>query len=224
MSISPGSTITHTFGIQDASRAAANADALPTAALVRNGTVSAEVVTVTNIATGYYKFSTTIPADWAVGDDVSVDVTAIVGGVTGPPYRVWEASLQDGGAFVLGPLVAAINPANVVGKPLKLEMYQESTKAFSFAVYEADGTTPVDLSLKDLHFVLFDQSESPAVVISIEDADITVSGDDDEIALVTITDTMSALDATTYTWLLREATTKEVLLNGTLVLLPAVYA
>lgn len=58
--------------------AAANADSTPTGTLVRNGTDTAETVTVTNKATGIYKAAVTIPGGWEVGDVIQVRIAATV--------------------------------------------------------------------------------------------------------------------------------------------------
>jgi hypothetical protein len=64
--------------------AATNADSLPTATATRNGTDDVTfTLTVTNMDTGRYKISGTIPAGYAKGDAVQVSVAATVNGVAG---------------------------------------------------------------------------------------------------------------------------------------------
>lgn len=84
MSYKPGDSYVRVITTNSSTGAAVNADSLPTAQLVRNGTVDASVtVTVTNLATGVYACSCTIPATYAAGDMVQLVVNATVGGVAG---------------------------------------------------------------------------------------------------------------------------------------------
>lgn len=77
-----GTTIAGEFTLRDPfTGESANADSLPTAVLVRNGTATAVVVTITNSATGVYKWSADLPADYARGDRIQIRVSAEVGGV-----------------------------------------------------------------------------------------------------------------------------------------------
>lgn len=69
-----------------ATGAATSADALPTAAALRNGAVDAGfALTVAAVPgqTGAYTVSGTVPAGYAPGDRISVVATATVAGVTG---------------------------------------------------------------------------------------------------------------------------------------------
>jgi hypothetical protein len=67
--------------------AAANADSLPTASLVRNGTADGAVtVTVTNLSTGAYMASFAIPADYATNDDLQLLVSATISTI---PCKLW---------------------------------------------------------------------------------------------------------------------------------------
>ncbi len=59
--------------------AATNADALPTANATRNGTDDASfVLTVTNLATGRYKITGSVPASYVDGDLVQIVVNATI--------------------------------------------------------------------------------------------------------------------------------------------------
>jgi hypothetical protein len=102
--IQSGQTIVRTFTVEGATGAAANADALPTGTLYLNGAADAAVVTVTNLATGVYKFSVTVPA-LAVGDAVEVVVAATAGGVV-MKSPVWgdsrDAAVDAAGAVTVG--------------------------------------------------------------------------------------------------------------------------
>ena len=72
------------FTTNSAAGAAANADALPTAQLVRNGAVDGAVsVTVTNLSTGAYMASFVVPSGYVALDDLQLLVSATIGGVVG---------------------------------------------------------------------------------------------------------------------------------------------
>lgn len=70
------------------SMVAANADALPTGVLYINGVANAAVVTVTNITTGVYKASATLPA-LSAGDVAGLRISATVAAVPGEAI-VWQ--------------------------------------------------------------------------------------------------------------------------------------
>jgi hypothetical protein len=66
--------------------AAANADSLPVATANHNGTddgTFSAALTVTNLDTGRYKITGTVPSGYAAGDTVTVTVAATCGGVAG---------------------------------------------------------------------------------------------------------------------------------------------
>ncbi len=63
--------------------AATDADSTPTATANKNGTTDAGfTLTVTNITTGVYKITGTVPSTYAAGDIVNVHVSATVAGVS----------------------------------------------------------------------------------------------------------------------------------------------
>lgn len=75
----PGDSLVIEFIVSAfANDAAADADALPTATLTRNGVDDATAVTVTHIDTGRYRCACTIPVGWAEGDTISVMVASTV--------------------------------------------------------------------------------------------------------------------------------------------------
>jgi hypothetical protein len=83
MSVKSGQAVTVDFTTANPTTgAAADADALPTATLVVNGTDNAATVTVTNKATGVYKAAVTLPTLGA-GDVVSLRVAATVATIAG---------------------------------------------------------------------------------------------------------------------------------------------
>jgi hypothetical protein len=75
-----GETVVADFTTRGAS-GAVNADSLPTGVLVLNGTDNGATVTVTNKATGSYKFSVVLPTT-AEGDLLQVRINAVVDSVT----------------------------------------------------------------------------------------------------------------------------------------------
>jgi hypothetical protein len=94
MSCKPGDSVTVDFTTQDpGTGGATDADFLPTGTLVRNGSDTAESVTVINKETGVYKASVTIPAAYAAGDEVQVRINATVGGVAGKSV-IWTTTLD----------------------------------------------------------------------------------------------------------------------------------
>jgi hypothetical protein len=94
LSVAPGDSVTVDFTTSNPSTGAlADATGTPTGVLVRNGTDSAESVTVTNKATGRYKAAFTVPAGWSDGDEVDLVITATVAAVAGGDV-VWRATLE----------------------------------------------------------------------------------------------------------------------------------
>lgn len=76
--------------------AAANADSLPTGTVQRNGTDDGAVtVTVTNVDTGRYKATFTIPATYVPGDVLALSVAATVSSVAGKGV-VWQSRVGPG--------------------------------------------------------------------------------------------------------------------------------
>lgn len=83
--LAPGDTWRGTFRTSAADGSALNATGTPAAVLLRNNAVDATPsVTVAAVSgrTGLYSFSVVIPVGYTVGDDVSLDITATVSGIT----------------------------------------------------------------------------------------------------------------------------------------------
>ena len=77
----PSDSYYATFPTQNSSGAATDADSLPTATARQNGvTDGAFALTVANLSTGLYKITGTVPAGYAAGDSVQVEVSATIGG------------------------------------------------------------------------------------------------------------------------------------------------
>lgn len=79
--MSPGSTLIYTLTVTDWD-GPVDADALPTSVLIRNGSATATVVTVTHVSTGIYTVSTTVPGGWSDGDWVQLLNTVVVDTIT----------------------------------------------------------------------------------------------------------------------------------------------
>jgi len=79
----PGEVVTKQFTTRNpTTKVRSNADALPTAVLVRNGEDTAIVCTVLNVTTGVYKVTCSIPATYVTGDEIEFRITATVASVT----------------------------------------------------------------------------------------------------------------------------------------------
>lgn len=75
------------FTTNDATGAAADADSTPTASLIRNGSADGAVtVTVTNLSTGAYIASFTVPSGYAVADDLQLLISATVDAIAGKAF------------------------------------------------------------------------------------------------------------------------------------------
>ena len=85
MGYDPGSSYYKEFATANPTTGAAqNADSLPTATANHNGTDDGSfTLTVTNVATGRYKITGTVPSGYAAGDVVNVSVAATVSSVAG---------------------------------------------------------------------------------------------------------------------------------------------
>ncbi len=91
MEVRSGQSITTIFSTSVFSTGAlGDATGTPAGTLYLNGTANGATVTVTNITTGQYKAAVTLPT-LAVGDVVSIFITATVSGVAGGG-KVWEGS------------------------------------------------------------------------------------------------------------------------------------
>jgi hypothetical protein len=80
MSLKANQVFTCQLHVHSAAGPLVNADALPVATLIRNGVDLVDVVTVTNVTTGRYRASGTVPAAAVVGDVIQVRVEFAVGG------------------------------------------------------------------------------------------------------------------------------------------------
>lgn len=91
MIVKPNQSISVYFGTSDAaSGAATDADSTPSGTLYENGADSGETVTVSNVSTGLYKASFSIPNDASAEDVFDLVIVATVDSVTGKD-SVWRA-------------------------------------------------------------------------------------------------------------------------------------
>jgi len=83
MSYRLGDTIHAAFRKTDATGAAADADALPTGAVLQNGVASATAVTIVDRGIGLYDahFDATVVEGFAAGDAISISIDATIGGI-----------------------------------------------------------------------------------------------------------------------------------------------
>lgn len=89
MSIKSGQAVTCRFTTSTADGTATDADSLPTAVLIVNGANNGATVTVTDVGTGRYSATVTLPA-LAAGDVVEIEIAATIGGVVAVGV-VWSA-------------------------------------------------------------------------------------------------------------------------------------
>lgn len=89
-----------------------NADSTPTVVVYRNGTADGAVsVTVTNVGTGVYKYSFTVPIGYATDDVVQPLISAVIATVT---YPAW------GEPVTIGAEVSLETPSETSGRPTTL--------------------------------------------------------------------------------------------------------
>jgi hypothetical protein len=153
----PGDTFRGMAHFEDSTGALADADALPTGVLRRNGaTLAGAAVTVTKVGTGAYTWSVLLDPDdgWVPGDTAVVEISgsvdgismaqsisAVIGGVrqTGDAY----ARIGEGGA---GLTAVAQASAYTAERAAKLD-YLDA--AVSSVVPTGTGANPVTITLVD---------------------------------------------------------------------------
>lgn len=142
-------------------------------------------------------------------------------GQTLPTY--WDGEIIAVGLPVynvtLGAIQVVSELGNRVGSPIPLEMWQKEAKTFVITCLDANAN-PVDLSGRTLRFIVQDNNNPPGFAFKVEGAAIQV-GDDDEIALVTVSEVLSVNDLADHTWLLWSVAESEVLAHGSFAIRPA---
>ena len=151
--------------------------------------------------------------DIQAGLATSAELTEIKGATwsssTDTLEAIRDASGGGGGTVIVAPIQAEVPPRSV---ETLLRAYRGETVDQIVSVVESDGTTPVDLSGKSLEIVFEGYLGTDLAVIAT--ANITVSGDDNNVVTFAYP---SAVTATVgrYYWSLRDdAAPSQVYLNG----------
>ena len=105
-------------------------------------------------------------------------------------------------------------------EPVALTMCQTETRTFGVTVTD-DAGDPIDLSEMTLRFVVQDSNNPPTGIFKAEGEEIAVSGDDSNVASVTIAAAKSTTASTEYHWFLWDTATDAQLSSGTLWIKPA---
>ncbi len=120
--------------------------------------------------------------------------------------------------FTIGPLVASVTPANLVGSPAELQGFQLAAQDYVLTVLDADDD-PVDLSGKTLQFHVETLSDKSDTQFTVAAGSIVVSGGSNQIATISVTAVNTAIAADTYRWRLIDIAADDVLVFGNYVLL-----
>lgn len=124
-------------------------------------------------------------------------------------------------SITLGAIVMSATAGNRTSSPVPLSMFQLEEKVFSITVVDADGNV-VNLTDKILRFVVQDSNDPPSGEFKADGGDITKSGDDNEIALVTISAAKSTTASSELHWRLWDTVAEEVLAHGPFAIEPSV--
>lgn len=126
----------------------------------------------------------------------------------------------SGGSIIAGPISAVTQASQQVESPVKLEMFALENRAFVLSVNDADGN-PVDLSAITKRFLVQDSNDPPNAQFKIENASIVVSGDDNEIATITVLAADVPNATHEWHWRFWDLTNTRVLMNGPFIVYPA---
>ncbi len=106
--------------------------------------------------------------------------------------------------------------------PVQLEQFQLSEKAHAITVTDEDGVA-IDLTGKTLRLVVFDENKPPVGAFQITESDIVIgSGENTNVATVTVDATASANASEHYRWILWSTTDDMALANGAFTIWAAV--
>lgn len=122
----------------------------------------------------------------------------------------------------LGPLVAVHNPGNRIGSPATLEVFQAEAKVFAISSKDASGNL-VSLTGVTLRFVVHDTNAPTAGVFDVESGSISITGENDTVALVPVGESQSNVVADDYRWILWDVVAKTALAHGLFRVLPAIF-
>jgi len=140
MAKTPGAAFSFPFCVFSTTGALVNADSLPTGTVVRNGVDDGTpTVTITNVSTGRYKASGTIPNTYTPLDDVDIIVNYAVSSVVTAGIKSYGALDADLGVIFKvanspAPTSTGFRIVTLAGGP-----------APAFANYFIDGSTPQEI-------------------------------------------------------------------------------
>jgi hypothetical protein len=197
------------FTTQNIDGVSTNATGTPTGVLYVDGTANGAVITVTNVSTGLYKASFTIPASQANYTQLELVISATVDSIAAKA-KVWTGTvLRVITQTVVGRYTDADaeNP-NVTCKVGELGVTKSVT-------VEDSAGEPVDLTDWGAKVLVIERTKPRVDVQVIENADITVSGDDNEIFTFQPGSTVLEYPAD-YIWSLREVSSGHVIVQGRL--------
>ena len=175
------------------------------------GAMAANTITASALATDAV---TEIQAGLATSTGVTSAFTEIKGAGWSSSTDTLEdirdaAGTGGGGTIIQTPIVGIVPERD---SQTLLRVYRGETVEQEVTVFEGDGETPIDLSGKTLEIVFEAYLTEDVVVIA--DADIDVSGDDNNVVTFDYPATLTATTAKRF-WSLREATSPyTVYLNG----------
>jgi len=89
------------------------------------------------------------------------------------------------GAITLGAVQLLNLAENRLASPRTLEMHMGEEKVFVLSFLDAAGQ-PIDLSERELRFVVHDENDPPTVQFTVESDGITLSGEHNEVASVLV--------------------------------------
>lgn len=183
----PGDSIAFTFATASPTTgAAADADSTPTATATRNGADDgAFSLTVTNLATGRYKVTGTVPA-YTAGDLVEIAVAATVGGVAGvakvAEFRVCSTAVK-GSIFGSTAFASATNAPGWYTAPSNPSDYARNNVSPSW--YTAP-TNPTDYARNNITPGWFTVPSAVAIAAAVWDTETADHATEGTFGLETI--------------------------------------
>ena len=144
--------------------------------------------------------------------------TIDTGESTAVSQSVAELAQGGGSTTIVGPLIGTVSVEDFIGDPVNLAVFQAEARLHLITVVDRDGV-PIDLSSIDMRFVIETNVESPVTLLTLTP---TVTGDNNEIANVQISEIQSAaLPATRHEWKLWNDDTTQVMMHGIYSVLPS---
>lgn len=136
---------------------------------------------------------------------------------------VAELSQGSGSTVIVNPVVGSRAVVNAVTSPVQLEMFKKEAKSFSITIQDSAGDA-VDLSSKELRFVVHTVGDTVSGLFQVEEPDITVSGASNEIATIPVSPVQSTQTPSLYQWELWDVTSdsEQVLAHGPFYILTAI--